>query len=171
MTLSAPDEDTLAPPPPHHSRELRSRHTPSSGSSLSGRNIPTHKYSVLGSGTFGEVSKVVDLTSGELWAVKEIKEDANHDSWKKSFLEEVHILLDLRHVSKVNPRQIKTSSLTIFAGKHCTFRELPRLPDWRSLPTVFRTIQGQRTRVDYQGVPALVRRSGQGSRYPAEFLD
>ncbi|KAH6617149.1 kinase-like domain-containing protein [Chaetomium tenue] len=96
MTLTAPDEDTLMPPM-HHSRELRSRYTPSGGSSLSGHVRPIHKYSVLGSGTFGEVSKAVELSSGELWAVKEIKGDTKDDYWKQCFLAEVEILLTLRH--------------------------------------------------------------------------
>jgi hypothetical protein len=65
MTLTAPDQDTLVPPM-HHSRELRSRYTPSGGSSLFGRIRPIHKYGELGSGTFGTVSKSVELTSGEL---------------------------------------------------------------------------------------------------------
>lgn len=139
MTLTAPDEDTLAPPM-YHSRELRSRYTPSGGSSLAGRNRSIHKYGVLGSGTFGEVSKVVELSSGELWAVKEIKGDKAHDYWKQCFLAEVELLLTLRHVSEAIPPQIRLNSLTIFAGPHCAFRDLPRLPDRRSFPTFFRTI-------------------------------
>lgn len=121
MSLTAPDEDTLVPPATHHSHDLRSRYTPSGGSSLTGNIRPIHRYSSLGSGTFGQVSKAVDLTSGEIWAVKEIKGDKSHDSWKESFLEEVKIIQDLRHVSKIDPRHIRTNLLTIFAGKHCAF--------------------------------------------------
>jgi hypothetical protein len=96
MTLTAPDDDTLVPPM-HHSHELRSRYTPPGGSSLSGHSRSIHRYSVLGGGTFGEVSKVVDLNSGELWAVKEIKEDTGDDRWKQCFLTELEILKTLRH--------------------------------------------------------------------------
>jgi hypothetical protein len=53
MTLTAPDQDTFLQPPLHHSRELRSRYTPSGGSSLSGYTRPIHKYGVLGKGSFG----------------------------------------------------------------------------------------------------------------------
>ncbi|KAH6842686.1 kinase-like domain-containing protein [Chaetomium sp. MPI-CAGE-AT-0009] len=96
MTLTGPDEDTLMPPvnPP---RELRSRYTPSGGSSLSGRLKSIHKYGVLGKGTFGTVSKCVDLTSGDIWAVKEIKGGERYDRWKECFVREVETLKDLHH--------------------------------------------------------------------------
>lgn len=98
MTITAPAAPSPHPPM-HHSRELRSRYTPSGGSSLTGVDIPIHRYAMLGEGTFGRVYKAVDLTSGELWAVKEIKDEAKDDSWKECFVRKVEILLGLSHVS------------------------------------------------------------------------
>ena len=44
-------------------------------------------------------SEVVDLASGGLWAVKEIKTGARDDEWKAKFKREVEFAAPLRHVS------------------------------------------------------------------------
>jgi hypothetical protein len=98
MTLTAPETDSLKPPM-NHSRELRSRYSPSTGSSLAGTSRPIHMYRVLGEGTFGQVSKAVELTSGDIWAVKVIKSEVADDRWRTCFLREVEMLKCLRHVS------------------------------------------------------------------------
>jgi serine/threonine protein kinase len=62
---------------------------------------------VLGSGGFGIVYKCVDLSSGQLWAVKEIKEDVRRglagagriDHLKRSLIQEVETMAKISHVS------------------------------------------------------------------------
>ncbi|KAK3991465.1 kinase-like domain-containing protein, partial [Cladorrhinum sp. PSN332] len=102
MTITAPEQDTSQLKPPlHHSRHLRSQYTPSGGSS-SAPERPLHKYTKLGAGGFGEVWKSVDLSSGELWAVKEIKSELSDDKWKHLFLKEVETLKQLKHENIVS---------------------------------------------------------------------
>lgn len=104
-------------PPGLHSMELRSHHTPS----VASKSVPyksIHKYQQLGSGGFGVVWKVVDLSSGELWAVKEInttmqvkRKEIGHakgydfarkgviESVKASLIQEVENMATISHVS------------------------------------------------------------------------
>jgi hypothetical protein len=74
MTLTPPALSTSHGPRALYSRELTSRHTPSVGQKP-GPFKTCHRYQQLGSGGFGVVYKVVDLSSGELWAVKEINSE------------------------------------------------------------------------------------------------
>jgi hypothetical protein len=46
------------------------------------------------------VPKVIDLNTGEIWAVKEIKATAQDDKWRMAFKREVEIIAPLRHVSR-----------------------------------------------------------------------
>ncbi len=102
MTLTLP-ESSLRPNSEQQSRALRSMYAPSSGPSLPGcRTRRIHKYKDLGQGSFGTVSKAVDLADGSLWAVKEIRAEKKSDSWKASFVREVETLQSLRR--HVRPR-------------------------------------------------------------------
>ena len=56
----------------------------------------------LGKGSFGEVHKVVNLHSGEYYAVKTLQQPTvftTEKAWKETVLEEVKILNGLHHVS------------------------------------------------------------------------
>ena len=98
LNITAP-ASSLRPTTETQSRELRSQYAPSHGSSLAGaRTRRIHKYRALGQGTFGEVSKAVDLADGSLWAVKEIVSGQNDDTWKACFVQEAEMLLRLKHV-------------------------------------------------------------------------
>jgi serine/threonine protein kinase len=96
MTMTSADSrQSDLTPSPHARYELRSRHTPSVGV---GNIKPYHAYRKLGSGSFGTVSKVVDLSTGELLAMKELREGKNDDAWKKAFKDEVEIIAKITHV-------------------------------------------------------------------------
>jgi serine/threonine protein kinase len=66
-----------------------------------------HKYSQLGTGSFGDVYKVVDLSNGELWAVKEIAPtgrggDTSSGAAEKlraTLVREVETMAKISHVS------------------------------------------------------------------------
>jgi hypothetical protein len=96
ITLPRQDESMLEP---SNRYELRSRYTPTVASQRRPQTIQCHKYEVLGEGTFGVVSKAVDLGTGDIWAVKEIKAEMRDDRWRAAFKREVEIIADLRHVS------------------------------------------------------------------------
>ena len=68
MTITSPESELEVT----QRYELRSRYTPTV-QSRSKRDKKCHFYHKLGEGTFGVVSKAVDLRTGEIWAVKEIK--------------------------------------------------------------------------------------------------
>jgi hypothetical protein len=83
----------------HH--ELRSRYTPTAPSPRA-HNIDVHRYKVLGEGGFGVVSKAVDLRTGQLWAVKEIKLGTQSSPSRATFTKEVDTMFRLRHVSETS---------------------------------------------------------------------
>lgn len=66
-----------------------------------GKRKDVHRYHRLGEGAFGVVSKAVDLATGEIWALKELKEGAslNNKNHAKTFKSEVESLAMLDHVS------------------------------------------------------------------------
>ncbi|KAK3896728.1 kinase-like domain-containing protein [Staphylotrichum tortipilum] len=78
-----------------HIYRTRSRHAPL----IPSPNPPKqfHRYEMLGQGSFGVVSWVVDLKTGMLWALKELKPGAPSDRWKESFKHEVEIMYRLRN--------------------------------------------------------------------------
>ena len=84
--------------------ELKSCHTPSVAPK-EGPRKSCHKYSKLGSGGFATVYKVVDLATGELWAVKEFdrsrRDGAVRSSrqMKASLAREVEHMAGISHVS------------------------------------------------------------------------
>jgi len=111
MTITTPNMDSLYPPG-GGGRQLRSRYTPSTGTSLNGQVRQIHKYGPLGEGAYGRVCKAVDLATGALWAVK-IKDGAGDDRWKASFLQELELHITLRHVRHDAPPWFQPSPLTV----------------------------------------------------------
>lgn len=95
--------------------ELRSMNTPLNLGVGTVRKY--HTYRRLGSGAFGTVSKVVDLSSGELLAVKELKKGQKNDSWKASFKTEVETIARIKHVrllhSPADQSDLTMQSLTL----------------------------------------------------------
>jgi hypothetical protein len=103
-----------------HSRELHSSHTPSVASKA-GPIKSCHKYQALGAGGFGTVYKVVDLSSGELWAVKEIDStkkigSSNLSELKVSLIQEVETMAKLSHVS--NAASLSQSAFQSASRRH-----------------------------------------------------
>lgn len=95
MTVTRPVPQTFGP---FHQYALRSQFSlPAASRSGSIKSI--HRYRRLGEGTCGVVHKAVDLSSGEMWAVKEFKPKARTAEWTASFKREVETLSKLRHVS------------------------------------------------------------------------
>ncbi|KAL2017282.1 hypothetical protein VTK56DRAFT_2351 [Thermocarpiscus australiensis] len=99
MTLTAPGL-TNYEPPSLHSHELRSCYSPSSASN-SGPYKSCHKYKELGSGGFGVVYKVVDLSNGELWAVKEIRNPEKSERRKPGDIDRLRVSL-IREVNTMS---------------------------------------------------------------------
>ncbi|KAJ2981003.1 hypothetical protein NUW58_g6795 [Xylaria curta] len=150
MTLSIPHE---VQEKQFGKYDLRSRYTPSV-SIAPHRYISCHKYEKLGEGGFGVVFKAVDLSSGELWAVKEIKPKAIDDRWKSAFKKEVEMMAPLRHVSDSTLSsnivhfehfqgfniggtfqlffQLYKGSLRQLLPEHACIGRLPNLPPWVS---------------------------------------
>ncbi|KAK5659646.1 hypothetical protein OQA88_854 [Cercophora sp. LCS_1] len=101
LTPTAPDEDTVMQYSSRTKHDLRSRYTPTTASN-SGPNKKYHTDRILGKGGFAVVSKVVDLRTGELWALKEIKPGAWDDSYRAAFKQEVEVMDKVRHKNIVH---------------------------------------------------------------------
>lgn len=105
--LSPPGNTHTAPSGPHLTGVPRGGNTVSrfapSIPTIPGTRKSIHRYETLGSGAFGEVRKVVDLNTGELWALKEIRQGDGSDRRKVSFKEELELLYGVHHVSKHLP--------------------------------------------------------------------
>jgi hypothetical protein len=164
MTLTPPGRSSGSREPRTlHSRELHSRYTPSVASKA-GPIKSCHKYQELGTGGFGTVYKVVDLSSGELWAVKEIVSTNSTgltgqiNRLRISLVHEVETMAKLSHVSTpfrqsalLDPgvdapsiaRQSNADHRIVTSGAYCTLRNLPRLPHRRFLSNILQTIRGQ----------------------------
>lgn len=99
MRLSGYDEGTSNPASWRHQYELRSLYRRARGSSSLRPDAPLYKYKQLGGGSHGKVYKVVDLVSGELWAMKEVIQTAyrRKDDWKRHVVQELEIVKRLRH--------------------------------------------------------------------------
>lgn len=89
--------------------QLPSQYTPSVKSTTA-CDINFHRYHCMGEGSFGVVHKVVDLRTGDIWALKEIKiiNNAPHGSEverqrlherAESLKKEVETIFLLKHVS------------------------------------------------------------------------
>ncbi|ROW10028.1 hypothetical protein VPNG_06495 [Cytospora leucostoma] len=89
--------------------QLPSQYTPSVKSTTA-CDITFHRYRCMGEGSFGVVHKVVDLRTGEIWALKEIKliNNGPHGSEferrraherAESLKKEVETIFPLKHVS------------------------------------------------------------------------
>ncbi|KAK3332279.1 kinase-like domain-containing protein [Cercophora scortea] len=100
MTPSMPDDEDTESVPVY---ETRAQFAPRVSSALVAyRKKKYHNYATLGAGTYGTVSKVVDLKTGELWAVKSINLRATDDGYKMTFKQEVELLSQLRHPNILN---------------------------------------------------------------------
>lgn len=68
-----------------------------------------HRYRLLGKGSFGKVWKSVDIDTGELWAVKEVKYLWVNDRPEKynTFFQELGMLRRIQHVS-LHPHPLST---------------------------------------------------------------
>jgi hypothetical protein len=95
MVLTSALPQALAP---EHQYTLRSLFS-APAATKSGTQKSIHRYGELGQGTYGVVYKAVDLSSGEIWAVKEFKPKARTAQWTASFRREVEIMARLQHVS------------------------------------------------------------------------
>ncbi|KAH7017023.1 kinase-like domain-containing protein [Ilyonectria destructans] len=98
MTLTSAVPEAFKP---SHQYLLRSQFS-APAAVKSGTQKPIHKYRELGQGTYGVVHKAVDLSSGEIWAVKEFKPKPRTVEWTTSFKREVETLAKLRHDNIVN---------------------------------------------------------------------
>ena len=94
-------------------RALRSKFAPNLAPTRD--DIEFHRYEDLGRGSFGTVSKVVDLRTGQLLALKELRDGPINDRLRQSFMDELKTVARLRHVSSLthHPPQ------AIFKGKSC----------------------------------------------------
>ena len=101
MTLTAPSDETEPDYASRvrHGRSLRCHYTPATTSSAAPEKS-FFKYEQIGTGSFAVVSRVVDLRTGELWALKEIKPGAYSDAYKAVFRHEVEIMDKVRHGSQ-----------------------------------------------------------------------
>lgn len=81
--------------------ETRSAYTPDVGSMFKRLPMITHeKIKFLGQGAFGTVHEIIDLHTGNVWAVKTSgKKGGNNNSYKEALKREVEVLAFLSHVS------------------------------------------------------------------------
>jgi hypothetical protein len=96
LDLTVADDPYSSLPPTAY--ELRSQYTPSVGSQY--QNLPKivhEKLEEKGGGGFGTVHKTVDLSTGELWAVKTCNDFISAKS-RPLLKREVEILASLTHV-------------------------------------------------------------------------
>ncbi|KAK3682318.1 kinase-like domain-containing protein [Podospora appendiculata] len=83
-----------------------------------------HNYAVLGAGTYGTVRKVVDLKTGELWAVKSINIGPADDRYRiVAFKQKVELLSQLRHPNILNPESFQDFTVD---GRFDIFTPAPR---------------------------------------------
>lgn len=110
-----------------------------------------HRYSVLGEGGFGIVYKVVDLSLGAVWAVKEMKPDTQ-GNWSslETMKTEVERLATLRNVRSIFiipcPLfwvSVLTEGFPLIAAQHRPLRTLPGLLPRRPLSDLPPTLRRQ----------------------------
>ncbi|KAH8736307.1 kinase-like domain-containing protein [Ilyonectria robusta] len=141
MVLTSALPQALAP---EHQYTLRSLFS-APAATKSGTQKSIHRYGELGQGTYGVVYKAVDLSSGEIWAVKEFKPKARTAQWTASFRREVEIMARLQHGNIVNlvhfqnfqlgqPCQLffplYKGNLTRLLPAHECIGPLPDVPTW-----------------------------------------
>jgi hypothetical protein len=98
MTLTMPQHKNVDPA----SYEVRTQNTPNVPIQFDCKPLrQIHVYMTIGSGAFGNVSKAVELGTGDIWAVKECRNPKKKlvgDSCKAAFQQEVESLAKLSHV-------------------------------------------------------------------------